>query len=283
LRTVAASLEAIAKWLVHLVDRVVAHVTGDYAKPAGVSIAHPQWLYNLLLKCGVETAAPLVAGRALDVGCGDKPWQALFTEVDSYIGLDYLGPSATAKAALNVDVCGDATELPFRSGSFDSVIAMEVLEHVKQPEMALSEIKRVLRPDGYLVVTVPFLYRVHDPVHDFWRYTSHGLQTLLHDAGFVKVAVTPIGSLYASMVVALGVHTFYEMASVDPAAGAPGKVCAVLWRIMGRPVCLPAYVVANVIGLALYKIVGPRCWWPPNTMPGNYLATAQKGQKRCYR
>lgn len=52
-------------------------------------------------------------------------------------------------------VVGDATTLPFRDGAFDKVIAAEVLEHIPADEVSMAELARVLRPGGWLVVTVP--------------------------------------------------------------------------------------------------------------------------------
>jgi SAM-dependent methyltransferase len=52
-------------------------------------------------------------------------------------------------------VCADAAAIPFRDGSFDRVIAAEVLEHIVLDQMAMAELARVLRPGGSLAVTVP--------------------------------------------------------------------------------------------------------------------------------
>ena len=52
-------------------------------------------------------------------------------------------------------VCADALAIPFRDGSFDRVIAAEVLEHVPRDQAAMGELARVLRPGGSLAVTVP--------------------------------------------------------------------------------------------------------------------------------
>jgi SAM-dependent methyltransferase len=52
-------------------------------------------------------------------------------------------------------MCADALAIPFRDGSFDRVIASEVLEHVPGDQVAMAELARVLRPGGSLAVTVP--------------------------------------------------------------------------------------------------------------------------------
>ena len=51
--------------------------------------------------------------------------------------------------------------MPFKSASFDTVVALEVLEHVRNPDACLAEIDRVLRPDGRVLLTVPFVAPLH--------------------------------------------------------------------------------------------------------------------------
>jgi ubiquinone/menaquinone biosynthesis C-methylase UbiE len=61
-------------------------------------------------------------------------------------------------------VGADVQALPFRDAAFDAIKATELLEHVPDVPRALAECRRVLRPGGHLVITVPFLERLHsDP------------------------------------------------------------------------------------------------------------------------
>lgn len=82
--------------------------------------------------------------KILDVGSGQGALQDL---VSDYTGLDI--SSTAARFYHKPFVLGSATELPFPDDSFDAVWMIDVLEHVPQPEKALSEIRRVLRSDGY--------------------------------------------------------------------------------------------------------------------------------------
>ena len=83
--------------------------------------------------------------RVLDVGSGQG---ALQDVVSDFTGLDI--SSTAARFYHKPFVEGSATELPFPDNSFDAVWTIDVLEHVPQPEKALSEMRRVLRPGGYL-------------------------------------------------------------------------------------------------------------------------------------
>ncbi len=92
-------------------------------------------------------------------------------------------------ATPQVDVIADGHTLPFRSESLDMIICEAVLEHVQQPERIIAEIWRVLKPDGYACVAVPFLQGFHASPHDYQRYTVPGLEYLMRD--FTKLAGGP--------------------------------------------------------------------------------------------
>jgi SAM-dependent methyltransferase len=76
----------------------------------------------------------------------------------------------------------------FADASFDAVFLLEVLEHVATPDLAISEIYRVLAPGGVLVLSTPFLFEIHEAPHDYFRFTEHGLRLLLRGFGSCQVA-----------------------------------------------------------------------------------------------
>lgn len=142
---------------------------------------HPQWL----LGNQDRTAAWIHAharGTVLDTGCADRWVESRLPKGCEYVGLDYL-PTGGVLYEACPHVFADAARLPFREGSVDTVLMLEVLEHVRHPSEALAEAARVLRPGGSLLLTVPFLYPVHDAPHDFQRYTVHGLVREMEAAG----------------------------------------------------------------------------------------------------
>jgi SAM-dependent methyltransferase len=76
----------------------------------------------------------------------------------------------------------DAENICFPDAFFDCIICSEVLEHVSQPYRAISEIHRVLKEGGLLILTVPFWVEIHDVYwNDNWRFTPSGLEILLGD------------------------------------------------------------------------------------------------------
>jgi len=73
----------------------------------------------------------------------------------------------------------DAHSIPFADSVFDGVIAQAVLEHVVDPQKCVSEIHRVLKPEGIVYVEVPFMQQVHAGAYDFCRFSHIGLLRLM--------------------------------------------------------------------------------------------------------
>ncbi len=150
-------------------------------KPLRNTILHPQWLLNHGTDYRRLTAEHAV-GTVLDIGCADRQAESHIPHADNYIGLDYTATGATLYNS-RPDVFADAANLPFATGSIDTVLMFETIEHVALPQNALQEIGRVLKPEGRLLLSMPFLYPAHDEPHDYQRLTSHGLQRDLTASG----------------------------------------------------------------------------------------------------
>ncbi|HLY33902.1 MAG TPA: methyltransferase domain-containing protein, partial [Jatrophihabitantaceae bacterium] len=120
-----------------------------------------------------------ISGTMLDLGAGNQPFRPWYsTLAKRTIAVD-------AAPLPGLDAVSFAAPLPFRDASFDSILCTSVLEHVDNAEYAVSEIARVLKPGGRLLVTVPFLYPEHEAPYDFWRTTHHGLRSVLERHGLV--------------------------------------------------------------------------------------------------
>jgi len=109
-------------------------------------------------------------GRALDVGSYDVNGSVreLF---DEYVGLDMReGP--------NVTVHGNSHHLPFPDADFDVVLSLETLEHDDRFWESVAELRRVLKPGGSLVITVPnYRCPTHNYPADYWRFSMDGVKT----------------------------------------------------------------------------------------------------------
>ncbi len=123
-------------------------------------------------------------GLVLDNGSGLRS-----TYYSNVVNLDVVGYKTT-------DIIGIGESLPFRDASFDAVISIAVLEHVRNPFDAAREIERVLKPGGEIYIAVPFLQPFHGYPDHYYNMTSSGLRNLfpgLHEISMsVPLAGRPI-------------------------------------------------------------------------------------------
>ena len=141
------------------------------------------------------------ARRALDLGCGDGAVSAAIRA--DQLTLADVSAVALARAHARLPEC-EAVELqpdaplPFPDGSFDLVVCTETLEHVRDLQLLLSEVRRVLEPGGRLAVTTPAhrrLIAVPDPLSPHLRFlTKRSLRALLDGMGFEINLLTRRGS-----------------------------------------------------------------------------------------
>lgn len=85
------------------------------------------------------------------------------------------------------DIIGDICFYDFGDQKFDVVVISEVLEHVHSPHLAIDNIHRVLTTGGRLILTVPFIFPIHDRPYDYYRYTRYGLEFLLKNFREVQI------------------------------------------------------------------------------------------------
>lgn len=112
----------------------------------------------------------------LDVGCGIKPYESLFKS-SIYTGIDVAGGGHKNEMKLP-DQFFDGLSIAYPDNSFDFVICTEVLEHSPEPEKLLNEIRRVLKINGKLYLTMPFVWYEHEIPYDFNRFTTYKLKSL---------------------------------------------------------------------------------------------------------
>ena len=102
-----------------------------------------------------------------------QPWR-------SFRSLDYPG----------FDLC----DPPAEHDRFDVVICEQVLEHVPNPVRAVRTLRDLCEPGGHVLVSTPFLIRVHPYPGDYWRFTKDGLRVLLEHAGLDVLSVGSWGN-----------------------------------------------------------------------------------------
>jgi SAM-dependent methyltransferase len=85
------------------------------------------------------------------------------------------------------DILGDICAHDFEGRTFDVIVLSEVLEHVHSPHLAIANIRAALSEGGRLILTVPFLFPIHERPHDYYRYTRYGLEYLLREFSEVSI------------------------------------------------------------------------------------------------
>jgi len=138
---------------------------------------HPQWLAYKHDLQKFTLINKWARGLVVDIGCSDKHISKYLSSNTEYIGLDYY-TTASQWYQTRPHIYGDAQDLPFSSESMDTLLLLDVLEHLPSPDSCFKEIKRVLKPSGLLIIQVPFLYPLHDTPLDFHRWSIYGLRCL---------------------------------------------------------------------------------------------------------
>jgi SAM-dependent methyltransferase len=132
-------------------------------------------------------------GKVLDVG-GKKDnkrgsFRPPLNDVESW---KYLNIDKTT----NPDYCCGADDIPVDDNTFDIVMLAEVIEHLENPIKVLNECKRILKKDGKLVATIPFMYALHADPYDFQRWTDVKIRLELEKIGFSYIHIKPMGSVF---------------------------------------------------------------------------------------
>lgn len=142
-------------------------------------------------------------GSVLDLGCGDLPYKYLFQYGTDYKGIDfkehstnncfpyrqlpdYYFPKDYAKTF----------RIPFKNNQFDHAVAFQVLEHHQDPEKMFSELFRVVKRGGYVLITVPFIGGVHGEPDDYQRFTRYGLKVRAEKYGKI-IELKEQGSIFS--------------------------------------------------------------------------------------
>lgn len=142
-----------------------------------------------LLQKFVSKHASAFNGNVLDIGGGSGRYKGYFSHVGNYKNLD---PDETVKP----DIHASVEQVPLNDSSVDCIICTQVLGDVWNLQQAVSEIKRILKPGGLLLVTEALHAELHDEPYDYWRFTPHTYKKLFEDA-FDIIELEPRGGYYS--------------------------------------------------------------------------------------
>ncbi len=146
---------------------------------------------HALVRVIIPTFRQHIQGDVLDVGCGDMPFKTIIEEKASKY--DTLDVEARTDGVTYIGSILDMNMIPDKT--YDTIICLEVLEHVPLPFQGAKELNRALKTNGTLIMSVPHLSRLHEQPHDYYRYTHYGITALLTENGFEITEMKTCGGI----------------------------------------------------------------------------------------
>lgn len=166
-----------------IVSKIINYLKKESFQPNLIGLfLNPFYIIRRGIYRSIYKNKSYIKGILLDFGCGQKPYKNIFV-VDKYIGID-IEKSGHEHSESQVDIFYDGKTIPFKDNYFDSIFSSEVFEHIFNLDEVCREINRVLKPNGFLVITIPFVWDEHEIPYDFARYTSFGIIDILSRHGF---------------------------------------------------------------------------------------------------
>lgn len=164
------------------------------------------WLAHKINNKAVADFRHLFRGRIIDLGCGTAQYKEDIQETArEYIGVDW---KSSYHDQTNVDVFADLCErLPFSDGNADTIVSFQVMEHLPEPEIFIGECFRILKSGGTLLLTIPFMWHVHEAPFDYFRYTRHGIQYLLEKQKFTDITIVETSGFWQMIVLKFNYHS----------------------------------------------------------------------------
>ena len=151
----------------------------------------------------------LINGKVIDIGGKKIKKRGLFDISEFSKDITYVNIEKNDKP----DILADASSIPLPNESFDTAIMGELLEHVPDPLAVLKEAYRLLKPNGIVLATVPFMYPIHADPFDYGRYTESFWKRAKDLVGFKKIEIEKQGSMFA--VLALMVQHFFQSKNIS--------------------------------------------------------------------
>ena len=208
-------------------------------------------------------------GRVLDVGGGDffATARARGIPFETWTTLE-----PAAEGALSIDdprfrhVVGDGCRMEFEDASFDTVLALQVLEHVFEPIAMVTEIGRVLRPGGHAFLLVPQTGTMHMAPHWYGNLSRFWIEQALARGRLEAVEVRPLGGFWSTIASRL-VHFFLQSFRVEGMSVPEcrrGLLFYLMWPLMA------VFAVAAIPACLLFSL------GDLSEEPNNHLVVARK-------
>ena len=209
----------------------------------------------------------LSSDRVLDAGAGIAPYKAYFQHLQ-YESADF--EQVDKPYAKSTYVCDLCDRIPVEDGRFNNIVFNQTLEHLKEPAKALSELYRVLAPNGRILCSVPLFYQEHEQPYDFFRYTQFGLGYLFAEAGFEVERIEWLEGFFGTSAYMFQTMYYYLPARLR---GSP------FLSLFATPFLIATRAIALFAAAILYRL--DLCWKVTHIgFPKNYVVMARKPEKK---
>jgi SAM-dependent methyltransferase len=206
---------------------------------------------SLALRSCVSALRDFARGHLADFGCGKAPYFGVYRDLTSQVTcIDW---PQTRHQAGHIDIYADFNEpVDIPDASFDTILSSSVLEHIWKHDVIWREMARTLRPGGHLILTVPFVYALHEAPHDYFRWTRFALEKACAECGLEVVRIEPYGG---------GLDVL-----ADLCVRALGALSPALAGVAGR-------AIAHVLNRGIARRLSPKTF---EVLPLGYTLVARK-------
>lgn len=239
----------------------------------GDTIFHPQFIMFRYTREAVRLALRYAKGNLIDIGCGNMPYRSLIEpKVKKYIGLDHPSISKLYKPKNRPEIYADITKkLPIKNNSFDIALMLQVMEYLQNPEKAIINIKNILKPGGFLIISSPFLYPLHDIPFDRTRLTETYLKNMIEESGLKIIKIEAQGNFIAFWLQSLEVFLFKRIFNIFKQKKNLVSIIQLILLAIVSPIII---IFGNLVYLVSINCERKQKY--PNYFPLNYLVVAKK-------
>lgn len=198
------------------------------------------WLVLRYLAAAIEREAQILASDklvAIDFGCGNQPYRSLFEQR----GVRYLGADLGDESELTISEEG---RIETEDASADLVVSFQVLEHVRNLDLYLAEARRVIQPDGAMLLSTHGTWLYHPHPEDHRRWTRAGLIYELESRGWrIESCAALVGPLAWTTLVRLTGYNF-ALRKIPLLGGIMGQLLATIMnaRAVAEDTITPASI-----------------------------------------
>jgi len=178
---------------------------------------HSHYLSVRCVKKGLTLLGSQLSGRILDIGAGTghgarylRSENTEYYPTDLPTGRNRLDGNVS-KRTEKLKIYCSCYALPFIDECMEGTMLISVLEHLEDPQLALSEAYRVTKMGGCLLISTPFSFPVHGYPLDYRRWTLEGLKIEMNYAGFKVMDAISIGNAFASLVLNVNLLLKYHL------------------------------------------------------------------------